>query len=410
MKRRIAQILSIIWTLVLILQVLVWNVSLRESLFGTNSVVEMVASAMNDLLWIPIGLALPVYIVVLAQNRTNRRLVGFSLIAVAVVLVAALQLLIYFKLLFILILACLTLFLPEATRLRDLPTSVLIFTITLTLTINHYRLQLLPNVFDKHPALPVSVLSYNVKIDQTPEEHSRIIDYLKTRQPDIVCLQEFSTALRKRLRSDLLSLYPHQFYSKNWGDYNGGVILSKYRLENAKTLKIETSVSSAHINLIEADVVLGETQFRLYNCHLYHGAHHVKRLLLRRDEVEPLLRKAKSSYARHREEARLVFEQIQSSEPPFVLAGDLNDTPNSPVYRLFSTLAKDAFAAQGWGIGATYGQWTLKQSLPPFWHRFLSDFLRIDHIFCSLDVRIHDAQVVDLDASDHRPVLVRISF
>lgn len=410
MKRRIAQFLSIFWTLVLILQILIWNVSLRESLFGVNSVVEMAASALNDLLWIPIGLALPIYIVVLAQNRTDRRLAGFSIIAVAVVLVAALQLMIYFKLLFILILAYLALFLPEATRLRDLPTSVLIFTITLTLTLNHYRLQLLPNIFEDQPELPVSVLSYNVKIDQPPEEHSRIIDFLENERPDIVCLQEFSTNLQKQLRSQLSDIYPHQFFSKNWGAYYGGVILSKYRLENAKTLKIETSVSSAHINLIEADVVLGDSQFRVYNCHLYHGAHHVKRLLLRRDEAKPLLRKAKSSYARHREEAELIIEEIQSSAPPFVFAGDLNDTPNSPVYRIFSTLAKDAFAAQGWGLGATYGEWTLKQSLSPFWHRFLIDFLRIDHVFCSLDVQIHDARVIDLDASDHRPVLVRISF
>ncbi len=117
-------------------------------------------------------------------------------------------------------------------------------------------------------------------------------------------------------------------------------------------------------------------------------------------------------------QARSIYEKVRQFRDPTIICGDLNDTPNSRVYKLFSKRYENAFAEKGWGLGATFGeQWLLRflaeHDVPG--RALLSiiarDFLRIDHIFTSSGVDVASCRVVkDAVGSDHKPVVAVISL
>jgi len=114
-------------------------------------------------------------------------------------------------------------------------------------------------------------------------------------------------------------------------------------------------------------------------------------------------------------EAKSMLDYIKLFEDPTIICGDLNDTPNSRVYYLFSPRYVNAFSAAGWGFGDTFGElWIMKklfvllhrnERVIPFLFAFARDIMRIDHIFVSKDIEIIDSHAVKKAAgSDHKPV------
>jgi len=394
----------------LALQFLVYNHSLREKLFGVNSVLEMSVSAMNDLIWIPVALALPFYVARLAKRRFHRIKKRYLIpAAVVAIVLGLLNLQIYFNFLFILILLYVLLFFMTAQRFVSIHYSFVLYTFCMVYVLMHYGGQLFPQILPESHKNTVKLITYNVKVDQQPDEHARILEYIEKEQPDIVCIQEFSTDIRAMLEEHFADTFDYMHFSTRWGDYRALAVLSRFPITDHEILKIHSDVSKTANDLLYVKLNIHDREVHLLNTHLYHGGNNLKRALAGK-QVRQWLKRAGSDYDRHREEAYQLHKLLEKTQTPVILAADLNDTPNSAVYHLFSKKYKNAFAEKGWGLGTTYGLWSLLDNIPAFWRFLFFDFLRIDHVFFSPDIKIHTAQVPLFDASDHRPLVVTFSF
>ena len=95
-------------------------------------------------------------------------------------------------------------------------------------------------------------------------------------------------------------------------------------------------------------------------------------------------------------QAQVVLDAVRDTQTPFVVCGDFNIPPRGRVYRMLSRELTDSFRVAGWGCGHTF-----PARLP---------LLKIDYIWTNSQVRVLDAFVPNVRASDHRPYVADLSF
>lgn len=219
--------------------------------------------------------------------------------------------------------------------------------------------------------------------------------------PDIICLQEFNTAINAGDKADNLSLftkqYPHYFFSKDYqrnkGDYHSGcIIFSKFPIIQSDRIKYPAAES-----LIYVDVVKGNDTIRVYTTHLqsfkfkkedYDGLDNLGNT----DEAsvsasKNVFKKMKLAFKRRGKQANIVREETDKSPYPSIICGDFNDVPNSYTYFHIKGERQDAFLKQRFGIGRTY-----------IW---LAPTLRIDYMMPDNNFEVKQFDLVDEDLSDH---------
>jgi endonuclease/exonuclease/phosphatase (EEP) superfamily protein YafD len=94
--------------------------------------------------------------------------------------------------------------------------------------------------------------------------------------------------------------------------------------------------------------------------------------------------------AKRAAQARWLAEEIARCPLPVIVAGDLNDTPQSYSYRRLTASLFDSFRCSGRGLGTTFAG-----KLPG---------LRIDYILGSDQLDFLDHQVHQVHLSDHYPI------
>ncbi|MBV9170451.1 MAG: endonuclease/exonuclease/phosphatase family protein [Chloroflexi bacterium] len=103
---------------------------------------------------------------------------------------------------------------------------------------------------------------------------------------------------------------------------------------------------------------------------------------------------------RHVHELHAAIDRHVPAEVPAVVAGDVNDVPDSAVWQALGERGADAWLTNGNGTGYTYSARQPRK--------------RIDAVFADARFRIGSARVLDgVDvevASDHRPVLVELEL
>jgi len=399
---------SIFWIVILGFEFLIWNPGLRAAAIGESAAAEMVASFFNDLLWLPAALVLPWYVAQLSARIAGPRWLKKACILAGAALFALslLSLPDTFRHLYALFIPFFALVLYSLIRRLRLDVPHLFYLLVLIAMVINYGSQLLPHTDTWRPRSSdhIKLLTYNIRLDESDENKKEAIQAIATELPDIVFIQEMNKSSRQQL-ARLNDLYPHQIWSDRRTFYSGGVILSRIPFERAENIPITTRHMDAATNLNHAAIRLDDRNIKLYNCHLFHGAHEL--LLFARGRSESLEVSAKA-YRRHRDEAEMIARRLFTVDEPVILAGDLNDTPNSPVYRLLISRLQNSYEVAGWGLGTTYGIRTLRHYAPAPLEFLAFDFLRIDHIFCSLDFEVLSARVLALESSDHRPLLVTL--
>jgi len=97
------------------------------------------------------------------------------------------------------------------------------------------------------------------------------------------------------------------------------------------------------------------------------------------------------------QQGEILFQYMQTVSHPFVLTGDFNLTPEQPVIKKLSTLARNLTS-----------QNNISNTLNPRIHYAQHLFpkgLAIDYIFVTPDIRVKEMKVIeDLDLSDHLAV------
>jgi len=410
-KKNSTIILSLFWTCYFVFQLCVWNSTIRTGFFSVNAVVDMAASFLNDLVWIPIALALPVYVAAAFSAVTGKPgKIIMIVLAFTVLLLGISHLLIFFRYLFILIfvffVAIVLLMKQDRFSFHHAAFAVVLLTLVI-----YYNSQLVPRIrlFEKESKNELTVMSCNIGWDLPNDSHERFAQLLTEQKPDIVCIQEFSTKQRQYLYSALEDIYPYQNWSNTTTDYGGGAILSQIPFEHKEVMKITSLYFEKKPATITRSVIsIDGKKIDIFNCHLYHSANYILERIYDGKKISFYYRKAQIGYMRHRDEAARLAAKIFPVDRPVILTGDFNDTPNSWVYELFDDKLKNGFATAGWGLGTTYGEYSLKQRAPHELSFLIIDVLRIDHIFCSRQFEIKKAHVLPFSDTDHKPQTVQL--
>ena len=107
-------------------------------------------------------------------------------------------------------------------------------------------------------------------------------------------------------------------------------------------------------------------------------------------------------------QSKIFIDLCSTLDGPVILCGDMNDTPNSRAFHVINKNYINTYSAKGWGLSDTFGEYKINNKLKhiPFIKYLSHDFIRIDHIFVSKQIKIKSANVITAaKGSDHKPIV-----
>ncbi len=110
----------------------------------------------------------------------------------------------------------------------------------------------------------------SLKKDKKRMDRLSIAEAITSRNPDVICLQEFNHSNIQNNISLFTKQYPYYFYAKDFksktvGYQVGCIIFSKYPIIDSSKIKFQGSFSES---LISVDIQSPQGVFRVYNTHL----------------------------------------------------------------------------------------------------------------------------------------------
>jgi endonuclease/exonuclease/phosphatase family metal-dependent hydrolase len=216
----------------------------------------------------------------------------------------------------------------------------------------------------------VKILSFNVHyfssdLSQKRNNRPRIIEYLQSKDADIICLQEVRIFKTGKLSPDAIrealpGIKHYQIAHSN--SYAGPLTLSKFPIARLGEIRFE---HSANMVLFSDIVFPSKDTVRVYNCHFQSykitpedyslidpGKTGTNEMQLR--EAKLISRKMIIAFSIRASQARSVAAHIRKCRYPVVLCGDFNDTPLSYTYHILGEQLSDAFTEAGFGFSNTY--------------------------------------------------------
>lgn len=212
-------------------------------------------------------------------------------------------------------------------------------------------------------------VTYNVLMSN--DRYQDIADYLAEHHPDFILFVEVDQTWADEMDFELQSHYKHRF-ARPRPDQLGLAFYSKYSWSEARSLP------DLGFPAIEVKLELPEGPLHVIGHH-------------------PMAPTRSAWFHRRNAYYRKLANYIVENPPgaPFILAGDFNTTPWSPVFRnlLRRTGLRDTAKARG---------------IQPTWYAFpsLVAGLPIDHILASNRIRVVERRIGPEIGSDHRPVIL----
>lgn len=250
----------------------------------------------------------------------------------------------------------------------------------------------------------LKIISYNVgrfALNQSGDYSSweeccdSLMAFLKSRDADIICLQEFyadnTAKMRKYLSSKMKGYHLSYYVHENSYSCTGNVTLSSFPALNKGKLDFEQSANLA----LYSDYNIGGKVFRVYNCHFQSYNISLSHLAQSMEDdyrktVRETEEKMKRSIIRRPVQVDQVMDNIESCTEEAIVTGDFNDTPMSYTYYRLSRRRKDSFEEAGSWSGATFSR--------------LRPFLRIDYVLFPKRYDALTHTVHHVGYSDHYPI------
>jgi len=265
---------------------------------------------------------------------------------------------------------------------------------------------------------PVTIMTFNVKMFDLYHWSGRrdildkTFDYIRKKNPDIVCFQEFYATNDNRKFSEnyivnRLKQYPYRHieyqYTKHTIGRAGLAVFSKYPVRKKQVLRFENTTNFT----IQTDISIRGKNVRLFNTHL-------ESMRLNKQDIEtidkmksaegfenekeiiPVMQKLGKAFKRRAYQADVISKHVKNSAYPVIICGDFNDSPVSYTYRTMRGDLKDAFVEAGKGFGGTYNG-----RLPSF---------RIDYILFDPSFDAYNYKRDKVELSDHYPVTVTLDL
>lgn len=220
----------------------------------------------------------------------------------------------------------------------------------------------------------IKILSYNLKNFELGTEP--IIEQIASQQPDIVCLQEvwdYKKIYNSRYNfpyplknlQDRAKLPYFYFYPKMQNNF-GLAILSKYPI----VYKGNVPFKSNGVNgIMYVDIRYKNQIMRVYNVHLqsinltYNPKYEHETGKIKYDTPDKrkyLLQQLSNSAKKRSEQVSMLMGSMRECNYPVIIAGDLNSTPYTYVYRQLTQPLQDNFIVSGRGFGYTFNTYPLR--------------------------------------------------
>lgn len=259
------------------------------------------------------------------------------------------------------------------------------------------------------PEVSVKLMSYNVcsynGAGRYGDVFDKILEYIKTQDADIVCIQEDNVIQQKSMMEKYGTIYPYNdttLLAISDAGNNCVGIHTRYPILRKERIHYPSTGNGSVAYYLQK----GQDTLLVINNHL-ECTHLTKEERSRynsiikgemkgdtaRVESMMLIDKLGKTSARRAPQADAVHRYIdEHRQYPTIVCGDFNDTPISYVRRTIAQGLTDCFKESGRGIGLSYNQ-------KGFW-------VRIDHILCSSDFTPYNCYVDSKnDLSDHYPIV-----
>jgi endonuclease/exonuclease/phosphatase family metal-dependent hydrolase len=251
----------------------------------------------------------------------------------------------------------------------------------------------------------------NFKINGFLEKQSEMLHFIKTTDADILCFQDYSEVPAFFGKANIAYIrdslgYPYYYFSNDCNSY-GTIIFSRLPVLDSGHIKYPGKADPESLAFIS--VPFQKDTLRIFNTHLHSMYLHSNKLTqanigymeLVKQDTSFLFHSSRFTRLQyfdrlHVAQAKLVKEQLNKTNTPYIFCADLNSVPSGYVYQYIKQGLNDAFLQAGTGLGGTY-------------HRF-SLTLRIDVVFMSKRLTATQYFSPRLDLSDHYPILTDIQL
>lgn len=240
----------------------------------------------------------------------------------------------------------------------------------------------------------LSVMNYNVRLfniyDWIPEKgtETKIINFIKEKSPDVLCLQEYHPH-----KNVDLSFFEYKFEKLSGKRIKyGQAIFSKYPIINSGSIEFPNTSNNA----IYIDIVKKSDTIRIYNVHLQSLRIDANVDKLKNEDSERLLLRVEQTFTMQQFQTELFLLHKKQCPYKMVICGDFNNTAFSYVYKEIKGDLQDAFKEAGNGFGRTYD------------FKFFP--IRIDFIFTDNDFEVANFKTYDHKYSDHYPIMAKIQL
>ena len=251
-----------------------------------------------------------------------------------------------------------------------------------------------PNNTVRKSSSTFSVMSYNVRlfnkyrwIDSSSIPAS-IEDLIRVKNPDVLCLQEYSRSEAPRLDAyDYKYIQPSREMGKS-----PLAIYSKFPILDQGYIDFEASTNSGAF----IDISFRNKRLRVYNLHLESFRINAEDSLFSNPNSEALQLKFDEVFRKQLTQIDQ-FNTVEAvNDFPSIVCTDLNNTQFSKAYKALSVDRNDAFTLAGKGLGETF--------------YFASFPLRIDFIFTHKDFKVNAFEVAKENFSDRYPIIAHLGW
>jgi endonuclease/exonuclease/phosphatase family metal-dependent hydrolase len=213
-----------------------------------------------------------------------------------------------------------------------------------------------------------------------------IIDFIRKKDPDILCIQEHSRIRQRQLRQ-----YPYRSETPYQARRTTQAIFSKYPIVGKGSLDLPGTIN----NIIYVDIVYAGDTIRVYNVHLQSFNIVPSTVSFSDgDKSEKAYRRLVNTFTKQLEQAKIFREHIEKSPFTNIVCGDFNNTQFSNIYKMAKGDLQDTFLEKGEGFGRTYDLFKFP--------------IRIDYILTDPDFEVLDHENFNKRLSDHYPVMATL--
>ncbi len=214
------------------------------------------------------------------------------------------------------------------------------------------------------------LISFNISYENSIENFENMREMILLEKPDIVQFQELSPQMQDKIKT-LRSIFPYSAgLNKPKGPFDS-LILSKHPLTNTK-------VGDNHV--VFTNLILNEAKISIVGIHLFTG-------------------ESKKNFNNALQQISYLKTIVSNTNKNLILLGDLNMSSTS---KRFAKFLKET----------NLYTYTSYKNITSTWPAFMPNLLgiQIDHILFSNNFKMVDKKTSNSFGSDHRPLIVELSY